>query len=210
MVTFNGREFARYPDAENRSHRVYFSPLGPDARGVESLHREIWKDIHGPIPTGCDIHHADLDPLNNDPSNLVCVTRAEHRAIHGPTRTQEDYDQHLAAIRPLATEWHRSEEGRAWHREHGSKMWDGPGFEYRTIVCAQCGEEFQSRSPNPVALCSTKCRNLNMVVAERHQEDRVCPECAGTFRISKYMRTVYCGRSCASKVKARARKAATS
>ena len=43
-VTFRGIEFRRYPDSDNPSHREYFKPGGGHiARGVESLHREVYK-----------------------------------------------------------------------------------------------------------------------------------------------------------------------
>ncbi|RKZ09925.1 hypothetical protein DRQ25_04675 [Candidatus Fermentibacteria bacterium] len=39
--------------------------------------RKIYEELHGRIPEGCVIFHLDGDRYNDDPSNLVCVTRAE-------------------------------------------------------------------------------------------------------------------------------------
>jgi hypothetical protein len=37
---------------------------------------------HGPIPSGHIVHHKDGDSLNDRPSNLVALTRAEHIRVH--------------------------------------------------------------------------------------------------------------------------------
>lgn len=34
------------------------------------------------IPTGYDVHHCDQNKLNNDPSNLILLTNAEHTYLH--------------------------------------------------------------------------------------------------------------------------------
>lgn len=46
------------------------------------IHREIYEQIYGVIPKGYDIHHIDFNKLNNDISNLVCLTKAEHMRLH--------------------------------------------------------------------------------------------------------------------------------
>src|SRR5690349_8269732 len=117
-VTFNGIEFRRYPNAKSWADRAYFVPgIHHRQHGVGRLHEEIWKAINGPIPEGYEIHHGDGNHLNNDPSNLVCLTDEEHREWHRqhPAPLTEARLAHLARIRPNAAEWHRSDEGRAWH-----------------------------------------------------------------------------------------------
>lgn len=43
----------------------------------------VWEREHGrPIPRGRVIHHRDRDSLNDDPSNLVALTRSEHAREH--------------------------------------------------------------------------------------------------------------------------------
>jgi endogenous inhibitor of DNA gyrase (YacG/DUF329 family) len=42
----------------------------------------VWSAANGPPPKDCVIHHKDRNPLNNDLSNLQCMTTAEHRAHH--------------------------------------------------------------------------------------------------------------------------------
>lgn len=46
-------------------------------------HVEVWEQHHGrTVPDGHDIHHLDGDKTNNDPANLLAVTRLEHKRIH--------------------------------------------------------------------------------------------------------------------------------
>jgi len=127
-VVFNGVVFRRYPDSRQPSHRRYFKPGGGDIkRGVESLHREVWKAHNGPIPAGYHVHHVNGDPADNATGNLCLRGPDEHagehaagRRVYGRSEVQRD---HLARIRDKAAAWHRSPEGRAWHREHARKQW---------------------------------------------------------------------------------------
>jgi hypothetical protein len=41
-----------------------------------------WETANGPLPKGRLVHHADRNPLNDDPSNLRALTRAEHLSEH--------------------------------------------------------------------------------------------------------------------------------
>jgi hypothetical protein len=51
-------------------------------RGTAYAHREIWAAVHGPIPPGMIIHHADDNRRNNAIDNLICVTKLEHQRLH--------------------------------------------------------------------------------------------------------------------------------
>jgi hypothetical protein len=44
--------------------------------------RVNWEAANGPLPKGRLVHHQDRSPLNDDPSNLRALTRAEHLAEH--------------------------------------------------------------------------------------------------------------------------------
>jgi hypothetical protein len=41
-----------------------------------------WERVNGPLQDGLVIHHRDRDSLNDDPSNLVALTRSEHAREH--------------------------------------------------------------------------------------------------------------------------------
>lgn len=46
------------------------------------LHRYLYEKYIGKIPDGYYVHHKDFNKLNNDISNLICVTPSEHSLIH--------------------------------------------------------------------------------------------------------------------------------
>ena len=60
-------------------------PNHPNANpwGFVAQHRLIVERILGRFLLSSEqIHHIDLNPLNNSPENLVVLSRAEHRSIH--------------------------------------------------------------------------------------------------------------------------------
>src|SRR6266702_1929208 len=99
-VIFGGVAFYRYPEAAQKHRRNYFF-----SRNSESLHQAIWKKHHGAIPPGLEIHHKDENPLNNDISNLACITVGEHRRIHGANGATPAMRKNLERIRPLTKRW---------------------------------------------------------------------------------------------------------
>ena len=201
-VEFNGIEFRRYPDAVRRCDRAYFTPSASARdRGVESLHREIWKAAHGPIPPGNHIHHVDGDPLNNDLSNLECLSAAAHHQHHAtdPVWLFDEGVRKLGLER--AAEWHRSPEGRAWHREHGKQTWaerDPVG-----MVCEQCGSSYENVAHRG-KFCSNRCKSKARRASGVDDVGRTCEGCGKTFRVSRYGRTKCCSRRCAWVVRRRA------
>ena len=46
------------------------------------LHRRAYEDAHGPIPPGWDVHHVDHDKVNNDPANLIALSKDDHTRLH--------------------------------------------------------------------------------------------------------------------------------
>lgn len=206
-IVYKGIRFRRYPDSPHATHRRYYNP-GPADRvnGVDSLHREIWKDHHGPIPDGYDIHHRDDDPLNNQIDNLAAITREEHRAIHAEALhervTSAAHLAHLAAIRDKAAEWHRSEEGRAWHREHGRLAMQQRIS--RAYPCTKCGKTIESigygLKPGAVGrFCSSRCSNSYHAAAGTFLKDRNCPICQRSFRSPAKRET--CSRECGARLR---------
>lgn len=56
------------------------------------LHQQVWIDNFGPIPFGHDIHHRDHDKTNNDPGNLIALSKSDHTKEHQP--------RHFVELRP--------------------------------------------------------------------------------------------------------------
>ena len=46
------------------------------------LHRLIYEEVYGSIPKGYTIHHIDGDKTNNNPSNLMLLTKSNQHKLH--------------------------------------------------------------------------------------------------------------------------------
>jgi hypothetical protein len=206
VIVFNGIRFRRYPDSRHTNHRNYFSPGPADAaRGVEALHREIWKASHGPIPSGAHIHHRDGNALNNALDNLACLSDGEHKAAHaadGTWKHSPAVRRNLDRIRPLTKEWHRSEEGHEWHSEHGKRTWENRAPQQ--FDCAECGTRFESKtlgSPRDdgARFCSRACAARTRRREGRNRTEKTCPVCGKQFMGAGRTRT--CSRECGARLR---------
>ncbi|WP_428957727.1 HNH endonuclease signature motif containing protein [Streptomyces sp. cg35] len=200
-VRFQGITFRRYPEAEGWAEQAYYTPgIADRLNGKRRLHEEIWMAHHGrAIPAGHHIHHRDHDPLNNDPSNLACLSPAEHAEHHAGERRGSCSPEALAnleRIRPLAAVWHRSAEGHAWHVEHGKRTWEGR--EAQAFTCQQCGDSYESRSSHgQERFCGNACKAAWRRASGVDDEQRNCERCTSGFTANKYSKTRFCGHSCA-------------
>jgi hypothetical protein len=195
-VTYNGVVFRRYPDSPRRELRCYYTPGGTQrTKGVRRLHEEIWISTHGCIPAGFHVHHVDGNPLNNDISNLECISPKKHAAAHARP-ADEKRRAHMAKIRPLATEWHRSSEGRRWHKENGVRSW--VGRRGAMVRCVECGSDYECMARLAKAsFCSKACKARARRRSGVDDIERQCLFCGKTFRVNRYARNVHCSLSCA-------------
>ena len=202
-VIFQGIVFRRYPDSRCWSDRVYYRPhVGDHRRGVESLHREMWKAHHGPIPAGWQVHHKDGNPLNNDPANLDCMPAGLHHQHHAQHLSEEARARARAwieQIRPLAAVWHRSESGRQWHREQMRRVWAEKTPQ--PYACTHCGRVASSLAPAQSHFCSNACKSAARRQAGVDNVDRVCMHCGNLFRVNRYKGAQTCSRSCGAFVR---------
>lgn len=200
MITYNGIRFYRYPESPHAADRAYYRPgIGDRQRGVKALHQEIWIQHYGrDIPAGHHVHHADRDTENNDPSNLVLLTADEHRAEHREESAERGrLNPPSDAARAKAAEWHRSEEGLAWHREHGARTWEGREAENR--VCEWCNAVFQTLDRKKATrFCSNKCRAAARRASGVDDERRACVSCGRGFVVNRYSKVKTCSRKCGS------------
>ena len=198
-----GVVYKRNPDAGQRANRVYFA--SPRGSGRSLLHRDIYEDGVGPIPDGMVIHHIDHDPFNNDIDNLRPVTRQEHAAEHpevtGPT------PEHMARIRELAKEWHRSEEGRSWHRVHAREVWDNLEPVATGRACEWCGQPVVTLVPGKdPRFCSRRCGRAEADSRHVYEVRVPCPICGTEFWQNKYRPVpLTCSRPCGAKMAWRSR-----
>lgn len=193
-VIYNGDKYHRYPESEHRHLRVYYWRHTEYKSPPTPLHRQIWMDNNGEIPDGHVIHHADGDPFNNNISNLECLSVKEHAAEH-PEMGGIHSDEHLENMIEGASDWHKSDEGREWHREQYERTKEALHKKRYTHECVVCGEEYKSNRKERTKFCSSKCENKQQY--ERHKETRECAWCGDDFRVNKYKDTRHCSNSCA-------------
>lgn len=113
-----------------------------ERKNPKGLHVAIWEHYHGKkLPLGHEVHHRDENTFNNSPKNLENLTHSEHGKIHADLWRTPKQLKHLEKVRHLSVAWHRSPEGREWHRRHAST---GPKPKNRENVCLFCGNGFKS------------------------------------------------------------------
>lgn len=161
------------------------------------MHRYVWECINGPIPEGYEIHHIDHNKANNDISNLMLLTREEHKALHSAELTQDQRDWYRKNFaenaRPAAAAWHRSEEGRAWHQEHAKNTLGK--IEEQSYVCEFCGNPFQSRIANS-RFCSNACKSAWRRSSGVDDVSGICEVCGNQMTYNRFHPKRTCSRRC--------------
>jgi hypothetical protein len=211
IVVFRGVKYRRYPDSKNWAESSYFvAGIADRLKGRKRLHEDIWIDAHGSIPAGCHIHHRDHNPLNNDLTNLLCMTKEDHKDEHAEDRRGECSPERLAlldTIRPLAAEWHRTAEGLAWHAEHGRRSWDGRV--YSEQVCDHCGVDYLTRaSHGNERFCSNACKSAARRAAGLDTVERICAQCDAPYHVNRYSKGETCSKACGMKLSWKRRRTA--
>lgn len=161
------------------------------------MHRYVWEFYNGEIPKGYHIHHIDRDKSNNDISNLQIMSTKEHCELHSNENVANNYDaikENMDNIRPLASEWHGSEEGHEWHKQHYESMRDKL-YVREDMVCEFCGEHFEGL-PNHSKFCSNKCKSAWRRRERLDYEVRICETCGKEFTTNKYSKAKNCSRKC--------------
>ena len=69
-----------YGNAYQRNDEYYQISSGEHKGSL--LHRLIYEDEYGPIPTGFCVHHKDGDKTNNAPNNLILLSKSHHHSLH--------------------------------------------------------------------------------------------------------------------------------
>lgn len=163
------------------------------------MHNYVWEYYNGEIPKGYEVHHIDHDRSNNDISNLELLTVSEHRKRHAEELTNDQREWFRNNLdekaRPKAIEWHKSEEGRRWHKEHYIKY--GEAIHVKSEkVCANCGKSFMG---DPKAIyCSNACKSAHRRKKGVDNVEAICVVCGKEFMTNKYRNSETCSKSCAS------------
>ena len=199
-LEFNGIEYRRYINSTSKTARRYFFPYinGNRAKGWALLHRAIWEFHNGKIPENFIVHHKDKNVLNNDLTNLECISKKEHGERH-KEEFKEERRIHAENIRPLAALWHGSKDGLLWHKKHGKDSWEEREKDV-LCKCAECGFEFTSflDKKDSKRFCSRQCNHKYHERNKTYYKDNVCIICGIIFkqrpRINRKQET--CSRKC--------------
>ena len=198
-LELDGRTYRRYPESGRKNAQRYFTCT--NGKGFRTYHRDLWKKHHGPIPKGHHVHHKDDNPLNNELSNLECLSPKEHAARHAGGEHSERSRRHINSVRHLASKWHKSDAGRQWHRENSKRIW--AGRKKRLIgYCECCGKGIYTRNPTARKFCSNACWRYVKDRQRAYEKQVPCPVCSKTFWQSRYRKQPKtCSRVCGARLR---------
>jgi hypothetical protein len=185
---FNGEKYTIYKNER------YFS------RGTKRLHRVVYEYFKGKIPDGMHVHHIDGNPQNNNINNLTLVDANKHVRVHGKKRAinnKQWLKKFYTAGIEKAKEWHASEDGHKWHKQHAKKF-DFGHITYGKKNCEVCGSEFIAKKSDQ-KFCSNACKSKYRRIIGADNITKICPICGGEFTCSKYGKHTYCSKKCSAK-----------
>lgn len=165
------------------------------------MHVYVWEYYNGAIPKGYEIHHKDCDKSNNNISNLEMLISSKHKALHSQLLTAEERERRRKNLndnaRPKAVEWHKSEQGKIWHKEHYNHTKDKLHKKVQK-PCLNCGKLFISENGR---YCSNACKSAYRRKQGKDLETRICAICGDEFKTNKYQSAKTCSQSCANKLR---------
>lgn len=162
------------------------------------LHIYVWEKHYGPVPDGYEVHHIDKDASNNDIENLIAMPMKEHHQLHMQDRAEETSRYLELYARPKAIEWHKSEEGCEWHKEHYQNSLAPRWGERITLKCEYCGKEYETSSlmRTHSRFCSNNCKAAFRRKSGVDNTERVCTVCGKTYVTNKYSHIKTCSKEC--------------
>ena len=175
-------------------------------------HVYVWEKHNGKVPDGYSVHHLDKNPRNNDISNLALMSYSAHSSHHAKEHSEQSRENMNTIVRAKAIEWHKSEAGSEWHKQHYEEVTKDKWNTFVTKTCTVCGKEYKVKScaANHSLYCSDYCKRRSPVAKAHHDqrlekqrefmnthlEERVCPACGKTFSAKKYYKTKCCSPEC--------------
>lgn len=214
-VVFNGITFRRYPNAKRLSDRRYYRADGRlRKQGISYLHKTVWEFYNGKVPDGYHIHHKNGDTLDNRIENLELLPGKSHLALHAEENRHNEalmarLKENLAEQQAKAAEWHRSEAGREWHRQHGRETAEAEANKPRAErICKVCGKSFLVKNfvRDRAEFCSNKCYSKYRRDNGLDDITVKCPICGKEYSTNKYKPAKTCGKRCGAILSGRSRK----
>lgn len=158
-------------------------------------HRWVWISVHGIIPKGYHIHHKNENKSDNRIENLELIEQGRHYRHHYTEEKRQFSRELVEKIRPLTKEWHRSEEGIAWHKYHAAKCKFG-NWEPLKYTCQCCSKEYLSKKRSNSRFCSNNCKSKWRRDQGIDNVKIKCLNCGNEFEANKYAKRKYCSRKC--------------
>ena len=189
---FNGIRFYQTTPKDYCRHSVGHTTI--------LMHKYVWEFYNGKIPKGYEVHHIDGNRANNDISNLQLLTSEEHKKLHAEQLTDEmrEWRRHNVVEKavPKAIEWHKSEEGREWHKLQYEKYRDS--FHKKVEkTCIGCGKVFTGT--RTAKYCCPACKMRTARAQGKNKESRYCVICGNMFMTDMYKGSFCCSKSCSAK-----------
>ena len=97
-----------------------------------------------------------------------------------------------------AKEWHKSEEGRRWHKDHYERIKDKL-FVKNSFVCGFCSKEFKSTKVD-AKYCCNNCRAAARRASGVDDIKVVCEICGKEYMTNKYSSSKTCSSECRNKL----------
>lgn len=191
--------FDGYKFRKDRKTGYYLATKPTDGKHRERLHCYVWRYFNGPIPEGFHVHHIDEDKGHNDIENLCCLPGRLHTKYHSIEHVKNNYSSVIENLnknaRPKASEWHKSEAGRSWHR---ARYMNSLGkVEPILHKCQMCGKEYFSKHKSHSKFCSNNCKSAYRRKLGVDNETRICKVCGREFITNKYSSGKCCSGRCA-------------
>ena len=158
---------------------------GKNANPERLLHRRIWTEHNGEIPSDHHIHHINKNWRDNRIENLECISRIDHQRMHMIERFQcpefrKESLYQLNIAQEKAKVWHASPDGIKWHSENGKNMWNNRIS--KEFVCKICGKQFFSKNRGKVFCCSLKCTTKLRNQKGKIKFESACRYCGKLFK----------------------------
>jgi endogenous inhibitor of DNA gyrase (YacG/DUF329 family) len=103
----------------------------------------------------------------------------KHKEKHAKEITEETRQKYRSnmnnLVRPKAIEWHKSQEGREWHKEQYKNT-----LRIRNkikVICQNCGKEFEVLNNGTNKFCSNNCKSDYRRKQGIDNEQRKCEKC---------------------------------